>query len=57
MEFLLRNLAKLYESTITYDEIKKAYMGVYNAYSWSHNPDSAGAFALFGPGQFSNLYP
>ncbi|KAK7216718.1 hypothetical protein V2G26_004721 [Clonostachys chloroleuca] len=57
VELLLQNLAKLHESTITYDEIKKAYTGVYNVYSWSHNPDSAGSFALFGPGQFSNLYP
>ncbi|CAH0057797.1 unnamed protein product [Clonostachys solani] len=57
VELILRNLAKLHESTITYDEIRKAYTGVYNAYSWSHNPNSAGAFALFGPGQFSNLYP
>ncbi|KAI0840792.1 L-amino acid oxidase [Hypoxylon sp. FL0890] len=27
------------------------------AYSWSHDPATAGAFALFGPGQFRNLYP
>lgn len=31
--------------------------GIYDAYSWSHDPNTAGAFALFGPGQFSNLYP
>jgi hypothetical protein len=29
----------------------------YYAYDWYHNPFTIGAFACFGPGQFSNLYP
>ena len=29
----------------------------HQAYDWSKDPDSAGAFALFSPGQFSQHYP
>ncbi|CAH0020146.1 unnamed protein product [Clonostachys rhizophaga] len=57
VELILQNLARLHAATITYKEIKEAYTGVYHAFSWSHNPNSAGAFALFAPGQFSNSYP
>ena len=57
VELVLRNLAQLHAEHTTYERIKEAYLGVYHAYSWSHDPTTAGAFALFGPGQFSNLYP
>ncbi|KAJ2998885.1 hypothetical protein NUW58_g190 [Xylaria curta] len=57
VELVLRNLARLHAQHITYDRIKSSFTGIYNAYSWSHDPTTAGAFALFGPGQFSNLYP
>ncbi|KAG8157463.1 hypothetical protein KVR01_012847 [Diaporthe batatas] len=57
IELILRNLARLHAEHISYDEIKEAYAGQYHAYAWSHDPNTAGAFALFGPGQFSNLYP
>lgn len=57
VELILRNLARLHAEHISYDEIKEAFTGEYHAYSWSHDPNTAGAFALFGPGQFSNLYP
>ncbi|KAI0380166.1 FAD/NAD(P)-binding domain-containing protein [Hypomontagnella monticulosa] len=57
VELILRNLARLHARHMTYESIKASYTGIYNAYSWSHDPATAGAFALFGPGQFSNLYP
>ncbi|KAI2464211.1 FAD/NAD(P)-binding domain-containing protein [Annulohypoxylon bovei var. microspora] len=57
VELILRDLARLHARHMTYDRIKRSFTGTYNAYSWSHDPATAGAFALFGPGQFSNLYP
>lgn len=57
VELILRNLARLHSKTISYEMIKEAFTGVYHAWSWPHDPFTAGAFALFGPGQFSNLYP
>lgn len=57
VELILRNLGRLHAEHISYDKIKEAFTGKYHAYAWSHDPNTAGAFALFGPGQFSNLYP
>ncbi|KAI0410483.1 FAD/NAD(P)-binding domain-containing protein [Xylaria grammica] len=58
VELILRDLARLHEGRgVTYDGIKNSFTGVYKAYSWSQDPAAAGAFALFGPGQFKNLYP
>ncbi|KAF3929940.1 hypothetical protein AA313_de0204998 [Arthrobotrys entomopaga] len=56
IELILRDLARLHAETITYQAIKDAYI-THHAFSWSHDPATAGAFALFGPGQFSNMYP
>lgn len=50
-------LAHLHAEHISYDEIREQYTGYRHAYDWSHDPDTAGALVLFGPGQFSNLYP
>lgn len=57
VELILQNLARLHGRVMSYERIKELFTGVYHAYSWSHDPTTAGAFALFGPGQFSNLYP
>lgn len=64
IEVVLRDLAKLHSRPgdnenkgITYEEIKKAFTGEYNVFSWSQDPFTSGAFALFGPSQFSRLYP
>jgi monoamine oxidase len=49
-----------YHSLPTLDEVRKIIGDAYishHAWSWSHDPFTSGAFALFGPGQFSNLYP
>ncbi|KAF3930142.1 hypothetical protein ABW19_dt0208437 [Dactylella cylindrospora] len=56
VELILQDLARLHEQHITYKCIKDALI-THHAYSWSHDPTTAGAFALFGPGQFSNMYP
>ncbi|KAI4864526.1 hypothetical protein F4820DRAFT_470475 [Hypoxylon rubiginosum] len=57
VDLVLRNLARVHAQNITYERIKSAYLGVSHAYSWTQDPTTAGAFALFGPGQFRNLYP
>ncbi|KAM0335647.1 hypothetical protein ACHAQA_000696 [Verticillium albo-atrum] len=40
----------------SFDTLMGDYMA-HHAWAWSHDPYTGGAFALFGPGQFSNLYP
>ncbi|KAI0012973.1 hypothetical protein F4779DRAFT_566432 [Xylariaceae sp. FL0662B] len=57
VELILRNLARLHGEHMTYEGIRDAYTGIHHAYSWSQDPTTAGAFALFAPGQFSNIYP
>jgi monoamine oxidase len=63
VELILQDLARLHAGTpekptgITYEKLRKAYTGEHHAYSWSHDPNTAGAFALFAPGQYSNFYP
>ncbi|EAQ83519.1 hypothetical protein CHGG_09923 [Chaetomium globosum CBS 148.51] len=57
VELILQDLARLHARHITYAQLRKAYTGEHHAYSWSHDPNTAGAFALFGPGQYSNFYP
>ncbi|KAH7303409.1 hypothetical protein B0I35DRAFT_472320 [Stachybotrys elegans] len=60
---LLRDLAYLHASDPsnkadvqkTLDLITNEYME-HHAYGWSHDPHMAGAFAYFGPCQFSQLY-
>ena len=56
VDLVLQNLARLHANSIGYDEIKKAYMTHYS-WDWSKDQHTSGAFALFGPGQFTNLYP
>ncbi|KAK1773421.1 hypothetical protein QBC45DRAFT_80992 [Copromyces sp. CBS 386.78] len=41
---------------ITLDFLKQQYV-THHAFAWSHDPLQGGAFALFGPGQFKDLYP
>ncbi|KAL2126001.1 hypothetical protein VTI74DRAFT_1977 [Chaetomium olivicolor] len=57
VELILRDLARLHKEHITYDKIRDAFTGHHHAYSWSSDPTTAGAFALFSPGQFRNFYP
>lgn len=56
-KLILRDLARLHEkSGITYKYLCQQYE-THHAFDWYHDPYTSGAFALFGPGQFSNLYP
>lgn len=66
---MLDNLARLHlknfqqqqdKPDLKLDEARKIIGEAYvehHAYSWSHDPFTSGAFALFGPAQFANLYP
>ncbi|KAI0398886.1 hypothetical protein F4802DRAFT_591631 [Xylaria palmicola] len=53
-DLLLRGLARLHN--ISYDIIKSLYVTHY-AWNWHQDPNSMGAFAAFGPADFSTLYP
>ncbi|KAF1992764.1 hypothetical protein P154DRAFT_549918 [Amniculicola lignicola CBS 123094] len=55
----LQNLVKLFQTNghpeVTYETLSQKYIS-HHAWSWSRDPWTAGAFALFGPGQFQNIY-
>jgi hypothetical protein len=53
-EALLRGLARLHG--VTYDMIAPLYR-THHAWNWHQDPNSMGAFAAFGPTEFSTLYP
>ena len=55
-ELMIRDLARLHARSISYKEIAEAYVTHY-AFDWTKDRYCSGAFALFGPGQFSCLYP
>ncbi|KAL6400898.1 L-amino acid oxidase [Ilyonectria robusta] len=55
----LENLVKLWsneENPPSLEFLNEQYI-THHAWAWSHDPYTGGAYALFGPGQFSNLYP
>lgn len=54
IDIILKDLADIHD--IDYNKLRGLLVD-YRAYNWYGSPDSAGAFALFGPGQFSSLYP
>ncbi|KFA80332.1 hypothetical protein S40288_09609 [Stachybotrys chartarum IBT 40288] len=65
-DLMLDNLARVHlknfqqQTPTTLDEARQIIGDAYisqHAWSWSQDPFTSGAFALFGPGQFSNLYP
>ncbi|MCJ1393282.1 hypothetical protein MMC18_006154 [Xylographa bjoerkii] len=56
LELLMQDLARLHSRKIDYESIKKAYL-THHSFDWYKDPYTSGAFALFGPGQFENLYP
>lgn len=51
----LKNLAKLWSNSPSYDDLYGMYVS-HHAWAWEHDPWTGGAFALFGPGQFKNVY-
>jgi monoamine oxidase len=71
-DLILDNLARIhlrsfqqqtptsYHELTTVEEVREVIGNAYishHAWSWSHDPFTSGAFAMFGPGQFSNFYP
>lgn len=55
----LQNLVKLWfgrPNAPTFLDLYGMYM-THHAWAWEHDPWTGGAFALFGPGQFKNVYP
>ncbi|KAK3294313.1 uncharacterized protein B0H64DRAFT_343589 [Chaetomium fimeti] len=61
VDLILHDLARLHSGgteppKITYDKLKKLYV-THHAFSWSADPYTGGAFALFAPGQYSKFYP
>ncbi|KAN0070833.1 hypothetical protein V8E54_010998 [Elaphomyces granulatus] len=53
-EALLQGLARLHD--ISYDVIKPLYV-THHAWNWYQDPNTMGAYASFGPADFSTLYP
>ena len=55
----LQDLVKLWQyqpNPPTFEDLHCMYE-THHAWAWSHDPWTGGAFALFGPGQFKNVYP
>jgi monoamine oxidase len=55
-ELVLRDLALLHSEITNLEELEDSFMEMH-AHDWYADPHMSGAFALFGPGQFTNLYP
>lgn len=54
----LQNLVKLWSgqpNPPSFNDLSDMYM-THHAWAWSHDPWTGGAFALFGPGQYKNVY-
>ncbi|KAG8738208.1 hypothetical protein FRC10_007144 [Ceratobasidium sp. 414] len=51
---ILRDLADIHD--IPLGDLLGEYQAMY-AFDWNHDPQTMGAYAFFGPGQFSSLYP
>lgn len=54
IDLLFRDLANLHGANEK--DLRELYMDHY-AHNWFEDPNANGAFALFGAGQFSNMYP
>jgi len=52
-ELVLRDLAEIHD--VKYETLLEEYVNHF-AYDWTHNPLTQGAFAFFGPGEFSTVY-
>lgn len=56
-EVVLKDLAKLHSNFgMTVERLESEFLEMH-AWDWYADPNYSGAFALFGPGQFKNLYP
>ncbi|KAG8853979.1 hypothetical protein FRB96_007842 [Tulasnella sp. 330] len=52
-DLVLRDLAEIHKRD--YEELKAMYIEHF-AFDWTHDPLTQGAFAFFGPGEFSTVY-
>ncbi|QRV77268.1 Flavin containing amine oxidoreductase [Ceratobasidium sp. AG-Ba] len=50
---ILRDLAEVHGKKLA--DLEDLYEGMF-PFDWAHNPTTMGAYAFFGPGQFSSLY-
>jgi monoamine oxidase len=62
INLILQDLARMHASQTQSAEelltiITKSYTKQYYAHDWTHDPNTAGAFAFFRPGQFAHLWP
>lgn len=56
LELILRDLVAMHQPHVSYKMLRSAYRD-HHAFCWGNSPFASGAFAFFGPGQFSHLYP
>lgn len=57
LDLVLRDLAQQHQQHgITYEKLQTLYRD-HHSFCWGNSRFSSGAFALFAPGQFTNLYP
>ncbi|KAJ5530986.1 Amine oxidase [Penicillium freii] len=57
LDLVLHDLVRQHQQHgITYEKLQSLYRD-HHAFCWGNSRFSSGAFALFGPGQFTNLYP
>ncbi|KAI6143733.1 hypothetical protein BKA82DRAFT_36374 [Pisolithus tinctorius] len=54
-ELVLRNLADAHGPPITYEFLRDQFLDM-NVKDWTYNPQTMGAFAQFGPGDFQDVY-
>jgi len=56
LDVIFKDLADMHGNGLTAASLRNMMVS-HEVWSWYNHEHSAGAFALFGPGQFSNLYP
>ncbi|KDN47264.1 hypothetical protein RSAG8_03743, partial [Rhizoctonia solani AG-8 WAC10335] len=54
-DLMLGDLAYIHQNQITRAQLDSEYDGMF-PWDWTHNPDSMGAFGVFGPDQFRQYY-
>lgn len=55
-ELMLQNLARLHAPFVDNAYLKSQVLEMH-AFDWYNDPNTSGAFTMFGPAQFENLYP
>ena len=55
IESIINDIAIMHN--VKYDDLMKRYDGAYFTWDWQNDPYTRGAFALFNPGQFYEMFP